>query len=558
MFNLTATATNLINSPSPRTSRICFTLLLIVVLITAGVMVAMGATAQLLYPADVPAMLDGGWRIMNGQIPHVDFYTPMGPVTFLVVAFGMWLGGACASSIAYANAVLLVVFGLWAWAVARTRLSAVLSFLFALYVGFMVGATSIYGHSFKGLGYSAMYNRYGVALTALVVLEALGCPWRQCGPWSYAVQGMSTGIALAIMFFLKLNFFGVAFLGIIVGTILLPQHRHRWIGLCAGALAVSVVMLAYLRFDIAAFHHDITMAAKLRGVGFIRNAFGMVTDPAVFSSVFLMITLWCVAPVADGYYRSWMSPRCGQGLLVLFLIVVQALLSLTNTQPPLPTLLPVASLLVLEAARRAVAVGGGIGGHPDPGTPMSESGQVGTGRPPLQGGWVATLLLALYFVASILLPDMESLPYSAFIRTVGVRGAAVTERFISPPMADMLMPRDPEYVRSVNDGCELLRSHSKPSDRIVTMDLCNPFSYALQRVPPTGDAIYWNQQTFSRNVHLNPERVFQQAAIVMVPKKPIESRPDRQPMDVYATFIDAHYTLGAESTFWRLYQRRPN
>lgn len=541
MVNLTATATDLINSESPRTSRICLTLLLAFVVLTAGLMVAMGATAQLLYPADVPAMMDGGWRIMNGQIPHVDFFTPMGPVTFMIVAFGMWLGGACVSSIAYANAVLLVVLSLWAWAVSRTRMSAALSFLFSMYVGFMVAATSVYGHNFKGLGYSAMYNRYGVALTALVFLEALGSPRRQFGPWSYLVQGVSTGVALAITFFLKLNFFGVAFLGIMAGAILVPQHPRRWIGLCAGTFVVSAVMLAYLRFDVAAFYHDMTMAAKLRGIGFIRNAFGMVTDPAVFNSVFLLITLWCIAPVADGCYRPWMSPRCGQGLLVLFLILVQALLSLTNTQPPLPTLLPVASLLVLEAARRAVSQ-----------RQTADPETLARGFP----GWLATVLLALYFVASILVPDMESLPYSAFIRVVGPRGATVTEKFSSQPMADMLAPLDPDYIRIVNDGCALLRSHSKPSDRIVTMDLCNPFSYALQRVPPTGDAIYWNQQTFSRNVHLDPERVFRQAAIVMVPKKPIESRPERRPMDVYADFIDTHYTLGAESTFWRLYQRR--
>jgi hypothetical protein len=541
--NLTATATNLINSESPKTSRICLTVLLVFVLLAAGLMVAMGATVTLLYPADVPAMLDGGWRIMNGQIPHVDFFTPMGPVTFLIVAFGMRLGGACVSSIAYANAVFLVVFSLWAWAVARTRVTAALSFLFSLYVGFMVAASSVYGHSFKGLGYSAMYNRYGVALTALVFLEALGCPRHQFRPWSYVIQGVSTGLALAITFFLKLNFFGVAFLGIMAGAILAPQSRHRWIGLCAGALAVSLMMLAYLRFDVAAFYHNMSMAGRLRGVGFLRNAFGMLTDPAVFSSVFLMATLWCIAPVPDGYYRSWMSPRWGQGLLVLFLVLAQALLSLTNTQPPLPTLFPVASLLILEAARRAVSQRQVA----DPETLMR-------GSP----GWLATLLLALYFVASILVPDMESLPYSAFIRAVGARGVTVTENFSSLPMADMLAPRDPDYVRIVNDGCQLLQAHSRPSDRIVTMDLCNPFSFALQRVPPTGDAIYWNQQTFSRNVHLDPKRVFDQASIVMVPKKPIESRPEHQPMDVYAGFIDAHYTLGAESTFWRLYQRRSN
>jgi hypothetical protein len=285
------------------------------------------------------------------------------------------------------------------------------------------------------------------------------------------------------------------------------------------------------------------MAARCKGVGLGRNAFGMVTDPAVFNSVFLMAALWCIAPCVNGYYRSRLPPRIGQGVLVVSLILMQAMLSLTNTQPPLPTLLPVAALLVLEVARRAAQ-------------------QCQAADPVLRihpsTGWLATLLLALYFVASILVPDMASLPYSAFVRVVGARGVTTIERFNSPSMADMIVPRDPQYVRSVNDGCELLRSHSKPSDRMVTMDLCNPFSFALQRVPPKGDALWWALNSFSRRFHPDPERVFSEADIVMVPKESITDPLENQPIDVYGLFIHDHYALAAESPFWKLYRRRPN
>ena len=451
---------------------------------------------------------------------------------FLIVAFGMRLGGACVSSIAYANAVFLVVFSVWAWSIARTRMSAALSFLFSLYVGFMIAATSVHGHSFKQLGYSALYNRYGVVLTALVFLEALGSPRKQFRPWAHALQGLSTGIALAIAFFLKLNFFGVATWGIMAGLILVPQHRYRWMGLCVGALVVSLALLAYLRFDVAAIYHDVHTAAKLRGVGFARNAFGIMTDPLVFNVAFLMLTLLCIAPAPSNYYRSWFSPACAQGLLVLFLMFVQLVLSLTNTQPPLPTLFPVAALLILEAGRR---------------TDISLKRST---------GWLATMLLAFYFIATILVPDITSLPYSVFMREGDARQLAPDQKFTAPPLADLLVLHDPDYARTINDGCQLLQAKSQPTDRIVTMDLCNPFSYALQRIPPTGDAIYWNQQTFSKSIHLDPERVFADATVVMVPKKPIELRPERQPMDVYASYVDAHYTLAAGSTFWKLYQRR--
>ncbi|HUJ71168.1 MAG TPA: hypothetical protein VLZ30_02925, partial [Verrucomicrobiae bacterium] len=317
----------------------------------------------------------------------------------------------------------------------------------------------------------------------------------------------------------------------------------RWFGLCAGAVAVSFLMLAYLRFDIAALYNSMAMAGRLRVVGFVRSAFGMATEPQVFNSTFLMVSLWCIAPSAEGYYRSWLPPKVGLGMFVLFLIFVQAVLSLTNAQPPLATLFPVGSLLVLETARRAIDQQEAA----DPSTLIHNS-----------AGWMATLLLAFYFVASILLPNMESLPYSVFIRYAEARKSTPDGKFTARPMADMLAPRHSEYVRIVNDGCELLRSHSKPSDRIVTLDLSNPFSFALQRPPPTGDALWWDQMTFSASVHLDPERVFEHAAIVMVPKAPIIEKSQRQLMDVDSSFLDAHYTLVAESTFWKLYRRRSN
>jgi hypothetical protein len=113
LSKLTEAATNLIFKESPGTSKILLRVLLVLVLLTAGFMVAMGSTVWLSFPWDVSVMLDGGWRIMNGQIPHVDFYSPPGPVALLVWAFGMSLGGACVSSISYANAFLLVVLSIW-------------------------------------------------------------------------------------------------------------------------------------------------------------------------------------------------------------------------------------------------------------------------------------------------------------------------------------------------------------------------------------------------------------------------------------------------------------
>jgi len=541
LSNLTTAATKLIHDDSPRASRVCFRLLAFFVLLTAGFLARMGTVMTLIVPWDVTILLDCGWRVINGQIPHVDFYSPLGPVTHLVMALGMRLAGPRVASIAWANACVLLVLAPWAWTIARTRMSATLSLLFALYVGFMVAATSTYGHAFYQLSYSSIYNRWGVALTALMLLESLGRPREPLRRESSVLVGASTGISLAITFFLKVSFFGVGVMGLLVGVFLLPQNRYRWLGLCAGAALVSLPLLAYLRFDVGAVIHDLSMAARVRNVGVGRSVIDMVTTPAVFTSAYLIVVLWCVVPSVAGYYRSWLAPKVGLGVFVLFLIFAQAILSLTNTQPPLATLFPMGSLLILEAARRAIS-----------------RQEAADSRVLIHNsaGWMVTLLIALYFVASILGPDMASLPYSAFMCITEGPPMTAGQKFAAPPLADMLVPRDPEYVRIVNDGCALLRLHSGPADRIVSLDLTNPFSFALQRPPPTGDGLWWERHSYTERVHPDPERVFEDAAIVMVPRNRRPVPPDQQPIRVYSGFVEAHYTLVAESAFWKLYRRR--
>src|ERR1035437_8217272 len=36
------------------------------------------------YSNDVFLLLDGGWRILNGQVPYRDFYLAMGPLEYMI------------------------------------------------------------------------------------------------------------------------------------------------------------------------------------------------------------------------------------------------------------------------------------------------------------------------------------------------------------------------------------------------------------------------------------------------------------------------------------------
>src|SRR3954447_13859908 len=66
-----------------------------------------GPLMQYTYAHDAFIFLDGGWRVLHGQRPQIDFSTNLGPVMFLYTALGIKLaealnqGGGHALSIAH-------------------------------------------------------------------------------------------------------------------------------------------------------------------------------------------------------------------------------------------------------------------------------------------------------------------------------------------------------------------------------------------------------------------------------------------------------------------------
>ena len=85
---------------------------------------------------------------------------------------------------------------------------------------------------------------------------------RQRDEW---IGGISTGAALSLTFFLKASYFLVGAVVIAVLSLLLWRlARQRILGIVLGFSAVSLCLLAYLRFDVAAMLGDLRMAAGAR------------------------------------------------------------------------------------------------------------------------------------------------------------------------------------------------------------------------------------------------------------------------------------------------------
>lgn len=86
---------------------------LLAVFVMLEMMLIVGGTPPVDEPWDTNLLLNGGWRIVSGQVPHTDFHNPIGALPYLLVAFGMKVAAPSTSSIAYGSVLLLAILLPW-------------------------------------------------------------------------------------------------------------------------------------------------------------------------------------------------------------------------------------------------------------------------------------------------------------------------------------------------------------------------------------------------------------------------------------------------------------
>jgi hypothetical protein len=115
-----------------------------------------------------------------------------------------------------------------------------------------------------------------------------------------------------------------------------------------------------------------------------------------------------------------------------------------------------------------------------------------------------------------------------------------------------------QYVRYVNEGVYLLRKNTSVGETILTMDMVNPFPYALGRRPAAGGiAAAAYRYTISDMYRPSDDRYFGTADVVMVPKQPALSDGFFDGFyRIYEPGLHDCFRIVAESNMWYLYRRK--
>jgi len=482
---------------------------------------------------DIFVSLDGGWRVLHGQRPGMDFYSQMGPAYYLLHATGLWLAGDDARGLGYGSALATSLISFWAFFLLRSRMKPAPLFVACLFLALLAAAPFPLGCTFTQASFSMKHNRYGFALTALVMLESF-LPQDDSSRKQQGLGGFSTGLACALLLFLKISYGFVALTLAVVSLPLCSRARNRMAGMAVGFAAFGVPMMAYMRFDLLTQFRQYQLLAAVQGhrIGFHAVIASLYKDRLEVVLVVAMAALVSLLPGISLRRRFILM------LTVTMATLAGTLLMLTNSQPSGMPLLGATALLLLNEITVAIPEGSVF----PQAAPLLAMGLLAVGLPMCVDA--AGLAVAMEHK---LTHDIPSYHLSeAHLASIS---------FADCPTCS---PNDngQYFVRYTEEGIALVQAYGRPGESVQGMGMSNPFSFATLRPPSRGGSVNLSGTNISPSVMPPEKLLFGDVALLLVPKFPASERETLAEIEQsYPELLGTEYLRVAESANWILYRR---
>ena len=501
-------------------------LLLLILGLGSAALVRAQALPQLIFGHDCSVFYDGGWRAYNGIKPHVDFYSPLGPVSYLYVALGYVLFGPNVNSLAYINALALPVIGGLVWGLLRNRIPP----FWLLWASLLTGFCFVSAHHLRlplgVLSYGGLYNHQGYA-GLLFLGFLLFAPQGRAGMRQLWINAFVAGAIVSLLFFLKISYFIAAAPLLLAYALLSVKPRPPLSGIIAGFSLVTFLILAYLDFNVGGMLRDLSIAAHARAhlvnlIDPVHHLHGMEWQ--------------LLAMLLIGLASS--APKLSRDLTIIFAsFLLSGFLAYESNLlfGPYDEIPVFAGFSILCAVRLQTA-----------GYDESEA------RYKAVIGLCCLIFVGIYFV-----PDARSLWVAASLRA---SEPVPLETFDSDSMRSLKvdglgggLPHPDTYVAKINDGLALIRQAGLEHEACFTLDFTNPFPFALRSPPPRGGATFWQENfSFARDSYPAPALAFRGVDILMIPKFPEIPWETPVLLEIYGPYIASHFIPVAESKHWRL------
>jgi hypothetical protein len=517
---------------------------LLIVFVSCAITWRLGLPHTSIYGHDLFTFLDGSWRVSQGQIPHIDFYSAFGPIFYLMQAAGLLLAHYRIEGLVYGTVLAGLVLGVWGIAIIRARLNAVAGLLAVAFLILFWLAPFPLGEPYYLPSFAMQYNRLGYTILFLVVVELFGKIREE--PARFDWGGLSTGVALGCLLFMKANFFAVGAVVTAGAYVLRVRTLRHAVFVIAGWLVVFCVIASYLHWDLLAFWKDLRTAAGARQTRFHEIRDSVRTALRNVTPVVVVLGLAAAALFRRKGATLRVLPCLKQPLLIAILILAaDFVLSLSNQQRFGFPLTIVAIILFVDQLCR-----------------IEEE----TGAPRRSIAEPALLLVMLAMVLPFIMDTVNAWAIHVTMRQNTVLATAA--RINSAPLVDLVFDdhSDPVWGQSeanghiltnhINDGLRLIRANSGANDRIACLCYDNPFPYALLRPPMEGGAAFYDYGTnFTERFTPSAERILGNADVVVYPKTELDSLNVSTLLKICHNLLSERYHAVAESRDWILLKK---
>ena len=498
--------------------------LLILLAVICGARAFSGLIGTRDYSHDAFMLLDGGWRMLNGQRPHIDFYSHLGFLTYAPTAIGLWLSRGTAWGFGYGQALVGFILGVWCYLLGRKRLTDLPFALICLAVVTIAVAPFAPGFSPMKTSPGMVYNRQGYALTALLLLEAFQNS--RGGKPSDFWGGVSSGAVTALLFFLKITYFAVALFLLVALIPCRLQTPARWKGIAAGVLATVVVCASYFHFHLGPTFHDLMI---IGGGKHIKIGWYIIDGIFRDGAVAAVLALSAALLLTVHKERTESAAVALGGLVMAFAGTVLVFGNYEQNGVPLVVF---SAILILDR----------LNSH----TLLREK--------EADFFHLSVQLLGSVLILAFFLAGAIGIGYAVSQR---VLASHTLTAFKSPVLSGFTTGwEDDWYAALVNDGFPLVEKNKHPNDSLMSLDFTNPYSYALKMRPAYGGTtVFQYGTTFNDRFKPTPAFLIGSADLVMAPKKASDVSLDYSVPKLYGPYLESHFHLVGESRDWRLYRR---
>lgn len=540
---------------SEKTYKLLFIFLLVFLAFFSGLKLYSGLS-PVWAPWDVIVMLNGAWRIYSGQIPHTDFYNPIGPLSYIPTALIMKIGGISSSSLVYGNALLGAILALWTWYVSQKRLTALNAIIFSIFIYVLSVSSRPLGFGVTNTTYAMIYNRYGYALLSILFIQVFVRP-EIVEKTEVFLDGFSVGVLLALLFYCKITYFLVGVAALAIGWIISKPVRRQLLYQGFGFVGLLVLIWLFFRVNPLDYINDIRTAALSQSLtSRFANLTGTIRENNIL--IYLMFPLLLLSFVAlSGSTSSRDEERESRllWLIVAFITVSEILITSGNAveRKDLP-LFFTAGIIILNSLTRIPA-----------GYPLGNLSNTMTVH-------LLAVLIVLPLFSYQITKDIASVIYSANWDRVNLKNLNVSQKFESSSMSDFIIPENSDWPTAyslgkdvpqrLNDGFSLLKKHINKNSRIFCLCFTDPFSFGLGLAPARSTPLWWDETfSFTDKIYPQPQTLLANVDFVTIPIVDENNggcctSTVHLLEKIYGQYINNHFYEVDKSEYWILLERK--